>query len=143
MLFFPIFLLLSLLFHFLKPFLTPKFPNTNPILLDLQKNKNKRKRYHLYVLFGSVWNRPLVYVPEPFCLWLCKWRFVPIWPWLWLWDDDAWVLLRRSGFVLVWVYAFVLWFLVSAGFVDCVRCGWAICCATFGPPTCVFAGFNL
>ena len=48
------FFFLSLLLPLLKPFLTSKTPNTNPILLDLQKNKNKRKRYHLYVLFGSV-----------------------------------------------------------------------------------------
>ena len=64
---FLIFFALSLLLPLLKPFLTSKSPNTNPKLLDLQKNKNKRKRYHLYVLFGSVWNRSC-FVPFAVCL---------------------------------------------------------------------------
>jgi len=37
----------SLLLFFLKLFLNSKTPNTNPIFLDLQKNKTKEERHYL------------------------------------------------------------------------------------------------
>jgi len=57
--FFQFFFAYSLLLLLLCTFLHPKFPNTKPKFLDLQKNETKERRCYLYVPFASGSNRRL------------------------------------------------------------------------------------